>query len=254
MPLINSKDFKALILAGGYATRLYPITLDISKPLLKINKKTIIDFSIAELNKIKELKEVAVVTNDKFYRDYCKWVNKLKINKEINIVNDGTKSEESKLGAVGDIYYAVKNRKIDSDLLVVGGDNIWEIGLTDFVKFAQSKGHSISIGIYNLKRKSKASRYGVVKVNKEHKILEFQEKPLKPASSFIAMCLYYFPRESLVFLKEYLKEPKFNADKAGCYIKWLLTKTDVYGFSFKGVWLDIGELDTYKQAQKYFSN
>lgn len=254
MPSKNNRDFQALILAAGYATRLYPITLDISKPLLKINKKAIIDFSVAELSGIKELKEIIIVTNDKFYKDYCEWKDKLRIKKDVIIINDQTKSEEQKLGAVGDIYYTVRNRRINSDLLVIGGDNIWEKGLYDFVKFAQSKQPDISIGIYNLKSKAKASRYGVVKIDNKNKILEFQEKPQKPSSSYIAMCLYYFPRQTLAFLNEYLKEPELNIDKAGCYIKWLLAKTNIYGFSFKGIWLDIGEMDTYQQAQRYFNN
>lgn len=254
MSLKHNKDLKALILAGGYATRLYPITLDISKPLLKIdNSRAIIDFSLQEFKKIDGLNKIIVVTNNKFYRDYVRWKNKLRIRKKVTIVNDGTRTEMSRLGAVGDIYYAVRKIKIDSDLLVIGGDNIFDKGLSGFIKFAREKSPSVSIGIYNVRRKSIARRYGVVKINRDQRIMEFKEKPRQPPSANIAMCMYYFPKETLKFFREYLNRLKLDTDKAGNYIRWLLSKCKVYGFKFGGLWLDIGQIDTYSRAQKYFS-
>ncbi|MDD5005145.1 MAG: nucleotidyltransferase family protein [Candidatus Omnitrophica bacterium] len=253
MSLKNKRDFKALILAGGYATRLYPITLDVSKPLLKIDNRAIIDFAIQQLNKVSGLKEIIVVTNDKFYSDYHRWKNKLKIKARVTIVNDGTRTEKSKLGAVGDIYFGVRKRKINEDLLIIAGDNIFEKWLLGFVKFAQDKSPDASIGIYNLKDKLKARRYGVVKTDRNHQILDFQEKPKHPASAYVATCVYYFPKETLVFLRDYVNKLKRNTDRAGDYIKWLMTKVKIYGFRFKSLWLDIGQIDTYKKAQRYFS-
>ena len=253
MSLFRKRDITVLILAGGYATRLYPITLNVSKPLLKIGKKkTIIDFSIVELNKIKEVKEIFVITNNKFYKDYCKWVKTAKSRKKITIINDKTKSDKTRLGSVGDIYYAVNKKGINRDLLVIGGDNIFESYLFDFVRFAQKKTPSVSIGVYDVKSKVDAKRYGVVKINKTNKVLLFKEKPKNPPSSLIAMCMYFFPKETLGLLDEYVKKLKLDTDKAGFYIKWLLKKGKMYGFRFKGIWLDIGQLDTYKKAQKYF--
>lgn len=252
MSLRSKADFKALILAGGYATRLYPITLDVSKPLLRINNRTIIDFSLKQLNEIKSLREVFVITNDKFYKDFLKWKKNLKIRKKVTIINDNTKTERSRLGSVGDIYYAIRERKIDRGLLVIGGDNIFDRGLCDFIRFAQRKSPAVSIGIYDLRRKSKARLYGVVKINKDHKILEFKEKPKYPASSLIAMCLYFFPKSTLHLFREYVKKLKLDTDKSGFYIRWLLEKIKVYGFRFKGLWLDIGEMKTYIKAQRYF--
>ncbi|MDD5617522.1 MAG: sugar phosphate nucleotidyltransferase, partial [Candidatus Omnitrophica bacterium] len=196
MPSKNSKGFTALILAGGYATRLYPITLDISKPLLKIDKRTIIDFSIQQLKEIEDAKEIIIVTNDKFYSDYIKWKKKIKAAKKIIILNDKTKTEEAKLGAVGDIYYAIRKINIKNDILVIGGDNIFQRSLSDFINFAEKEAPYVSLGIYDLHSKSLATRYGVVKIDKRNKVLDFQEKPKNPASSLVAMCMYYFPKET----------------------------------------------------------
>lgn len=251
-PLKDNKKFKVLILAGGYATRLYPITLNVSKPLLKIDDRAIIDFAVGDLSRIKSLSEIIIITNNKFYKDYLIWKKSLKIKKKITIINDKTKSDKSKLGAVGDMYYIVKKRKINCDFLVIGGDNIFEDGLPSFVDFAQKRLPNASIGIYDLETKFRARRYGVVETNEKHQILDFKEKPEHPASTHIAMCMYYFPKDTLVFFKEYVKKLKLDTDEAGSYIKWLMTKGKVYAFKFKGLWLDIGQVDTYRKAQRYF--
>lgn len=253
MSLENRSGLKVLILAAGYATRLYPVTLDLAKPLLKIGKKSIIDFSVRELNNIKEIDEIFVVTNNKFYKDFCSWKERLNSQKKVTIINDRTKTEGSKLGAVGDIYYVIETKRINTDILVIGGDNIFEDNISKFIKFSQENSPAVSIGIYDLKSKNKAQRYGVVKINKDNKILDFEEKPQYPESSFIATCLYFFPKSTLCFLKEYVKILKLDTDKAGFYIKWLLKKTKLYGFRFRGVWFDIGQIDTYRNAQRYFA-
>ncbi|MFH1622080.1 MAG: nucleotidyltransferase family protein [Candidatus Omnitrophota bacterium] len=253
-PSKNKRKFKALILAGGYATRLYPITLNVSKPLLKIDHRSIIDFAIQDLVKIKDLTEIFVITNNKFYKDYLRWKKELKINKKITIINDNTKSDVKKLGAVGDMYYVVKKKNINCDLLVIGGDNIFEKGLIGFVDFAQKNLPNASIGTYDLISKFKARRYGVVQLNSENLILDFQEKPECPLSTETAMCMYYFPKDTMGLFQEYVKKLKLDTDKAGSYIKWLMTKCKVYAFRFKGLWLDIGQVDTYRKAQRYFYN
>ncbi|MFC1709010.1 nucleotidyltransferase family protein [Candidatus Omnitrophota bacterium] len=254
MPSKNKKKLKVLILAGGYATRLYPITLNVSKPLLKIDTRAIIDFAVQDLERIAEIDEILVITNEKFYKDYLKWKKELKSKKKITIINDCTKSDKTKLGAVGDMYYAVVNKKINCDLLVIGGDNIFEKGLVGFVKFAIQKVPSACVGTYDLISKFKARRYGVVQIGEDQQMMDFQEKPDIPVSTEVAMCMYYFPKETLRFYNEYVKELKLDTDNAGSYIKWLMSKVKVYGFRFKGLWLDIGQVDTYRRAQRHFFN
>lgn len=245
-------EITVLILAGGYATRLYPVTLNVSKPLLPIGKKAIIDFSLGQLNGIKEIQNIFVITNDKFYRDYGAWRRGIRSTKKIAIISDRTKSEEEKLGSVGDMYYALKNKKINTDLLVMGGDNIFEGSLSDFVQFAQRKSPSVSIGMYDVGTTEKARRYGVVGIGARDQVISFEEKPPHPSSSLIAMCVYFFPRETLGLLEEYVVRLKLDTDKSGFYIRWLLDKTTLYGYRFRGQWFDIGEMDTYKKAQEYF--
>ena len=249
----KKKKFKALILAGGYGTRLYPLTLNIPKPLLKIGPRVVIDFIINKLEDVEGLDEIFVVTNAKFYRNFCIWKKRANFKKKITIINDGTRTEEERLGSIGDLYYVIKKKKINSDFLVVGGDNIFQMGLSGFINFAYRRKPHISIGIFDVKRKVMARRYGVVHLNKENKIVSFMEKPQKPSTTLAAMCVYFFPKQTLYFLKEYMGKFKLKTDAAGNYISWLLEKGRVCGFKFRGCWLDIGQLDTYKKAKKEFS-
>ena len=248
----EKRKITAVVLAGGYATRLYPITLNVSKPLLPIGEKSIIDFSLEQLDTIAEVEKIFVITNDKFYRHYCEWTKKISLKKKIAIINDKTKTDKERLGSVGDMYYALIKKQIKNDLLVIGGDNIFENYLASFVQFAQAQLPAISIGVYDVGSKLQAKNYGVVKLDEDHRVLEFVEKPENPPSSLIAMCLYYFPKDTLSLLEEYVAQLHLDTDKAGFYIRWLLGKTAIYGFRFQGVWLDIGKMDTYKQAQHYF--
>jgi len=249
----QKKKFSVLILAGGYGTRLYPLTLDVPKPLLKIGSRVVIDFAIDKLRDIKELKEIFVVTNAKFYRNFCDWKKKVRFTKKITIINDGTRTEKNRLGSIGDLYYTIKKKNINSDLLVIGGDNIFQMGLNHFVDFAYKNSPYISIGIFDVKKKEMAHRYGVVHLDRQKKITSFVEKPKHPSSTLAAMCVYYFPKKSLSFLKQYMGKFKNKTDAAGNYIRWLIEKSKVYGFKFRGSWLDIGQIDTYKKAKKEFS-
>lgn len=245
---------KALILAAGYATRLYPITKDYPKPLLEIGSQPIIDYIINKLNELNEINEIIVVTNSKFMPFFKQWKDSLKIQKRISLVDDLTKSLQDRRGAVGDMYFAIKNKRIKDDLVVVGGDNLFERNLQDFMAFIKIKKDSPAIGIYNLKDKRKAKRYGVVKLDKKNKIIDFKEKPQDPNSTLVAMCLYYFPKKKLGLIKKYLTFGDFKEkhDATGFYIDWLRKRCSVYGFIFEGCWYDIGDSKFFQEARKKF--
>lgn len=245
---------KALILAAGYAVRLYPLTQTYPKPLLKVNKKPIIDYIIDKLEEIEELDEIIVVTNSKFISVFEKWAQGLKTSKPVSLVDDLTLTPEDRLGAIGDMAFSIKNKRIKEDLLVIGGDNLFDIDLDDFLSFAKDKKMYASIGVYDIKDRAQASKYGVIKINKTNKIIDFKEKPKNPQSTLVAMCLYYFPKTKLKLIGQYLGNKKHKSDATGFYIDWL-RKTDlVYGFVFDGKWYDIGDKSFYGKAREAFTN
>ena len=245
---------EVLILAGGYGTRLYPLVTDTPKPLLKINdKKSLIDFTLDKVYPLEGLTRIYVVTNNKFYDNFVEWEKTLKDKPcPIKIINDGTNTPEDRLGSIGDIHFVIKNENIQDDLVVIGGDNLFDYELKDFIQFAGKSKPYVTVGLYDIKDISQATKFGVVGLGNDT-ISSFEEKPKEPRSSLIAMCLYYFPREMLASVGEYLNETK-KADKAGEYIQWLFQKTDVYGFTFQGQWYDIGSIESYRAAQEAFKN
>lgn len=241
---------KALILAAGYGTRLAAIAKDTPKPLLDVAGKPLIDYTVDKLKSIKGLDEIVVVSNNKFYHIFCAWAKTHKDFK-IRIVNDGTNVPEERLGSVGDINFVWSREKAADDWLIIGGDNIFIEDLNPFMTKAESRKPAMSIGLYDLKDIAGANKFGVAAVDASDKIISFEEKPEKPKSSLIVMCLYYFPKESLGFIDEYKLVSK-TLDAAGSYIAWLSQKKNVYGFQFNEKWYDIGSVEALRDAQEFF--
>jgi NDP-sugar pyrophosphorylase family protein len=201
---------------------------------------------IGILKKKFPVKNVVVVSNNKFYKDFLSWKKKYKI--DLDIINDGSNTPEDRLGAVKDINFAIAGKQ--DDWLILGGDNLFDDNLTGFVSFAYKKS-SPCVGIYDVKDKKNASRYGIVEIDKNKKIIKLEEKPKKPFSTLAATCIYFFPKKSLRFLDMFLKREK-TTDAAGKYIKWLTTKTEVYGYVLNGSWTDIGHIDSLMIAEKKY--
>jgi len=241
---------KALILAAGYATRLYPYTKNFPKPLLEINKKPIIEYLIEKLEGIKGISEIVVVTNGRFFPDFQKWKKGLAIRKKIRIVNDLTTSPEDRLGAIGDMNFVFSKLGFNDDYLVIGGDNFFKGALTGFVAQAKKRSTAVTIGVCDIKKKSEARNYGVVVLDKNRRIVKFWEKPSRPESSLVAMCLYYFPSTQVGIIKEYLGDPDNHSDAAGAYIGWLTSHKNVSAVVFKDYWVDIGRIQTYQKVNK----
>jgi len=243
---------KALILAAGYATRLYPLTIEYPKPLLTIEHRPIIDYIIDKLNVIDQIDEIVVVTNSKFISRFKHWRSKMRLVKRISLVDDLTKDNATRLGAIGDMDFTINKKNIKDDLLVIGGDNLFDRGLSDFLSFAKANSSHPVIGAYEIRSVKKARHYGVVNLNKKNKVIGFQEKPKNPKSTLVAMCLYYFPKARLGLIKKYLNRRAKKHDATGLYIDWLRKKVPVYGFIFKGSWYDIGDHQFYNEAKKTF--
>jgi glucose-1-phosphate thymidylyltransferase len=243
---------KVLILAGGYGTRLYPLVQNTPKPLLEIAQKPIINYLVDGIRMLPQLAEVIVVTNNKFAGHFEVWKKQLeKIPAPITIINDHTNTPQERLGSVGDIQFVLRQHSVDDDLLILGGDNIFDFVLKDFVQFAKTKTPHVSIGLFDIKNLEEAKKFGVVAIDQEGKVRSFEEKPPHPRSSLIAMCCYFLPKTSLPLVGIYLDQIG-KADKAGDYIHWLTEKHGVYGFQFQGKWFDIGSIEAYHEAEAEF--
>ncbi len=244
---------KALILAAGYGTRLYPLVTDTPKPLLPVANKPLINHIVDKLKDLPDLNELLVVTNQKFDQNFLQWAKETQkqFPAPIRIVNDGTTAPENRLGSVGDIDFTIKTISTNDDLFVLGGDNLFDYQLNDFVVFAQAKKTAVTVGLYDIHNLKDATMYGVVELGANGKMLSFEEKPALPKSTLISMCCYYFPRETLAYLDEY-KKTVGKMDKAGEYIRWLAQQKEVCGFKFSGKWYDIGSIESYQEAQEKF--
>lgn len=262
---------KALILAAGYAVRLYPLTRQYPKPLLKVDNKPIIDYIVDKLKAIDDIDEIIVVTNTKFISRFKKWAGQLNCTKAVSVVDDLTSHPAERRGAIGDIDFSINKKRIKDDLLVIGGDNLFDADLKSFLAFAKHNGAHPAIGVYDLKDLGQANKYGIVRLNRQSKIIDFKEKPKIPKSTLVAMCLYYFPKTKLKLIGEYLnpirntkslkKKNKISNgvkartdkfDATGFYIDWLRKKIPVYGFVFEGKWYDIGDRRFYSKAKENF--
>ena len=243
---------KTLILAAGYATRLYPLTKEYPKPLLKVKDRPIIDYIVDKLNSVSVIDEVYIITNSKFNKFFRLWKKSIKSPKKITIIDDLTRNNQDRLGAIGDINFAIKKLKVKEDLLVIGGDNLFSGSLSGFLAFSRNHISQASVGLYRLKRKKDASRYGVAKLNSQKKIISFIEKPKNPQSDLVAMCLYYMPKDSLGLVEEYMHNKNKQTDATGGYIAWLKTRTDIYGYVFNGSWFDIGDFKYLNAAKEIF--
>ncbi|OGS46926.1 MAG: hypothetical protein A2539_00275 [Elusimicrobia bacterium RIFOXYD2_FULL_34_15] len=236
---------KALILCAGYATRLYPLTKDFPKHLLKIAGKPMLNYTIEKLEQVPDIDKIYLVTNHKFSPLFKNWLGTLKHTKEIQIIDDGTMADDIKLGAIGDIKFVIEKAQINDDFLVLAGDNLFQLNLVDFVNFFKTKG--ISIAVYDVKSKELVSKYSEVKLDKNDKVISFTEKPQNPETTFAAICMYLFPKNKLDMIIKYVNDGN-NPDQPGRYIQWLHKIEPVYGFVFSDKWYDIGDLKQYTQA------
>jgi len=234
-----------VILAAGYGTRLYPLTKRIAKPLVTVNNKPMINYLVDKIKNLADsfsVDEVRVVVNNKFYKSFLAWKNKYKVR--VKILNDGSNSPDDRLGAIKDMKFAIGKTK--ADWLVLGGDNLFQDDLLGFIKFAKKKKPYPSI-----EYKKMATRFGVVKLNKEKEISKFQEKPKKPLSTLAASCVYFFPKQSLHLFDSFISH-NGSVDASGKYIAWLSKESKVFGYTLGGKWIDIGHFDSLKQAEREF--
>lgn len=240
---------KVLILAAGYATRLYPLTLDTPKPLLKLRNKPIIDYIIEKIEQLEDIEQIFIVSNNKFYEQFNHWLNSRNHNggHKIKLINDGSINVEDRFGAVGDIHLVIKQESANDDLLIVAADNLFDFDLRQFIEFSLAKRPYHSICLYTENDHLDLSKFGIAQLNSDSQILSFEEKPSSPKSNLISTCIYLLPKEKLNLVSRYLELGNHH-DTPGCYIKWLTQSDKVYGKTFAGIWYDLGDFDSLSKA------
>ena len=240
---------KCLILAAGYATRLYPLTENFPKPLLDVRGKSILDWLVDDIDTLGAVDEYIVISNHKFASHFVEWAAKK--SQKITVVDDGTSTNETRLGAVCDVQYAIDKLGLDDDMLVIAGDNVLDFSLTKFIEYAKEKGASSIMRYYEPDTK-KLLKSGVVTIDENDLVLEMTEKSPEPKSNWCTPPFYFYTRNDAALVKEGIKEG-CGTDAPGSYIAWLCTKTKVYAMQMPGKRYDIGNLESYETVKKEYN-
>ncbi len=239
---------KCLILAAGYATRLYPLTENFPKPLLKVGEKTILDWLVDDIDTLLAVDEYVVISNHKFAPHFEAWAAQKPQN--ITVVDDGTSTNETRLGAVCDIQFAIDKLHLDDDMLVIAGDNVLDFSLTRFISYAKGKGASAIMRYYEPETK-KLLKSGVVTVDEDDRVLKMTEKSPTPESNWCTPPFYYYTREAAALVKEGIASG-CGTDAPGSFIAWLCQRLPVYAMEMPGRRYDIGNLESYEQVKKEY--
>lgn len=237
---------KCLILAAGYATRLYPLTENFPKPLLKVGEKTILDWLIDDIDTLGLVDEYVVISNHKYAHHFDEWAAE-KVQK-ITVVDDGTSTNETRLGAVKDIQFAIDQLNIDDDMLVIAGDNVLDFSLTKFIKYAKEKNTSCIMRYYE-ESDVKLTKCGVVEIDDSDRIISMEEKPRQPKSHWCCPPFYYYTKEDARLVQKGI-DSGCGTDAPGSYIAWLCSQTPVYAMEMPGSRYDIGNLESYQKVQE----
>ncbi len=244
---------KAIVLAAGYATRLYPLTLDTPKPLLEVGGRPMLEHVLERLAPIEGLDEVWVVTNARFAPSFRSWAERFPQPRPglgLTVLDDGTTDDATKLGAIGDIGLVLERTHLDDDLLVVAGDNLFSESLGGFGRFCALKAAPV-VAVYDVGDLAQMPKYNSITLDAEGRITFFEEKPENPTGTLTAIALYYYPRDTLGLIRRYLREGN-NPDQPGRLVQWLYQRTPVYTWQVPGRWYDIGSRETLEEADRAF--
>ena len=239
---------KCLILAAGYATRLYPLTENFPKPLLTVGEKTILDWLIDDIDTLGEVDEYVVISNHKFAHHFDKWASEK--TQKITVVDDMTETNETRLGAVKDIEFAIEKLGLDDDMLVIAGDNVLDFSLTKFISYAKEKKTACIMRYYEPEEK-KLLKCGVVTIDENDKVLKMTEKSPTPETHWCCPPFYYYTREDAKLISKGI-ESGCGTDAPGSFIAWLCTQTAVHAMEMPGRRYDIGNLESYKKVQEEY--
>jgi len=236
---------KCLILAAGYATRLYPLTENFPKPLLMVGGKTILDWLVDDIDSMGVVDEFVVISNHKYASHFQNWAEQKSCR--VTVVDDGTSTNETRLGAVKDIQFAIESLGLDDDMLVIAGDNVLDFSLTKFMAYAAGKCTSCIMRYYEADE-VRLTKCGVVEIDENDRIVSMEEKPAQPRSHWCCPPFYYYTREDARLVQKGI-EAGCGTDAPGSYIAWLAAQTVVHAMEMPGSRYDIGDLKSYEKVK-----
>jgi glucose-1-phosphate thymidylyltransferase len=244
---------KLIILAAGYATRLYPLTLDQPKPLLRVAGKPMLEHVLDNLAPVKEIDHAYVVTNAKFAGHFERWARQYGAGRtgvNFTIINDGSTDDSNKLGAIGDLNLVLNRAAIEDDIVVVAGDNLFSESLEGFGRFVRERGAPV-LAVYDVGDLEAIKKYNSIEVDAEGRITFFEEKPAAPRSTLTGIALYYYPKSALALIRRYVEEGN-NPDQPGRLVQWMYQRTPFYTWKVPGLWYDVGSKETLEEADRIF--
>jgi glucose-1-phosphate thymidylyltransferase len=246
---------KAIILAAGYATRLYPLTKGTPKTLLPIAGKPILEYTVQQIAACRDIDRVYLVTNSRFHGHFSSWLDTYRSRQssapEIVLIDDGTRDNDERLGSIGDLQLAIDSQKLDDDLLVICSDKMFEFKLSDFVDFFGVQQEAVNACFDTGDLEAVRGKHGCVLLDAEGKILEFQEKPLEPKSTVQSIAFYIYPRASLHLVGKYL-EAGGTPDAPGFLLQWVCRRIPVYSWMFSEPCHDVGTPESYRQVDELY--
>ena len=245
---------KLIVLGAGYATRLYPLTLNQPKPLLSVAGKPMIEHVLDNLTPIPGIDHAFVVTNEKFAPHFQRWADEYEtkhVSLPITIVNDHSTDDSNKLGAIGDMNLVINEAQIEDDIIVVGGDNLFSHNLEAFGDYCRKRNAPVT-GVYDVGDLDEIKKFNAIEIDDQDRITFFEEKPANPKSTLTGIALYYYPRTALPLIHQYIAEGN-NPDQPGRLVQWMYPRTPFYVWRVPGVWYDVGSKKTLEEANRIFS-
>jgi len=244
---------KLIILAAGYATRLYPLTLNQPKPLLPVAGKPMLEHVLDNIANIKHIDHAYIVTNAKFVTHFENWAKTYRrpnLHFGFTIVNDGSTDDSNKLGAIGDLHLVINQHEIDEDIIIVGGDNLFSNDLAEFGDYCKQQNAPVT-GVYDVGDLEAIKKYNAIEIDEQQRITYFEEKPKVPKSTLTGIALYYYPTATLPLIHQYIAEGN-NPDQPGRLVQWLYPRVPFYVWKVPGLWYDVGSIETLEEANRVF--
>ncbi len=238
---------KCIVLAAGYGTRLYPLTENFPKPLLEVNGKTILDWLLEDIDSTGIIKEYAVVSNHRYIERFYKWAADLHLKTHVTVIDDGSVSNDTRLGAVKDIQFAVDSIGSNDDLLVIAGDNLLDFSLGGFLAYFNKK-QAPCVMRYFEPDQIRCTKSGVVEADTDDLIIHMEEKPETPRTNWCTPPFYIYRKDDVPLIQKAMKNG-CETDAPGNFLAWLCKQTKVYAMEMPGRRYDIGNLESYKTAQ-----